>query len=106
MELAVTVYQLTAIFPDTERFGLTNQLRRASVSIPSNIAEGSGRTTKGEYLQFLGYARGSAFEVETQLELAQSLGFGQPEARSKAGDLCREVGKMLRAMMHTLQTKD
>jgi four helix bundle protein len=58
IELTVCVYQLTSTFPDSERFGLTNQMRRASVSIASNIAEGYGRATKGEYVQFLGHARG------------------------------------------------
>jgi four helix bundle protein len=56
IELTVGVYQLTSAFPDSERFGLTNQMRRASVSIASNIAEGYGRATKGEYVQFLGHA--------------------------------------------------
>jgi four helix bundle protein len=104
MELAVEVYKLTATFPDSERFGLVSQLRRAAVSIPSNIAEGSGRATKGEYLQFLGHARGSAFEVETQLELTRILEFGKDDARLKACDLCTEVGKMLRAIMQTLRS--
>jgi four helix bundle protein len=104
MELAVAVYKLTTAFPDSERFGLVSQLRRAAVSIPSNISEGSGRATKGEYLQFLGHARGSAFEVETQLELARVLGFGKEDAQLKTSDLCTEVGKMLRAMMQSLQS--
>jgi four helix bundle protein len=104
MELAVEVYKLTVTFPDSERFGIVSQLRRAAVSIPSNIAEGSGRATKGEYLQFLGHARGSAFEVETQLELARILGLGKEDAFLKACDLCTEVGKMLRAIMQTLRS--
>jgi len=68
MELSKAVYEVTRKFPSDERFGLTNQLRRAAVSVPSNIAEGRGRLTQGEFLQFLGIARGSALEVETQLE--------------------------------------
>ncbi len=56
-ELAISVYRLTSLFPDAERFGLTNQMRRAAVSVSSNIAEGAGRATSGEFLQFLGIAR-------------------------------------------------
>lgn len=79
MQLTVAVYQLTKDFPREEQYGLTNQLRRSAVSIPSNIAEGQGRLTVGEFKQFLGFARGSNFEVQTQLELARALNFGNPE---------------------------
>ena len=75
MLLVEQVYQLTGRFPAAERFGLTQQLRRASVSIPSNIAEGAGRSSTGELGHFLGIALGSAAEVETQLELSSRLGF-------------------------------
>ncbi len=74
MDLSIAVYALTRTFPKEELFGLTSQLRRASVSIASNIAEGQGRLSTGEFLQFLGMARGSALEVETQLELSHRLG--------------------------------
>jgi four helix bundle protein len=103
--LTVEVYKLTAGFPAAEQFGLTNQLRRASVSVASNIAEGYGRATKGEYIQFLGHARGSASEVETQLVIAKALNFGAKEEILKSEALCNEVGRMLRAMMKTLQSK-
>ncbi|MFZ1937477.1 MAG: four helix bundle protein [Terracidiphilus sp.] len=105
VQLTLAIYKLTGAFPNSERFGLTNQLRRAAVSIASNIAEGYGRSTKGEYVQFLGHARGSACEVETQLVIAQALGFGSEEALGKADELCGEVGRMLRAMMKSLQPK-
>ena len=76
MELTKAVYDTTASFPKSEMFGLTNQLRRASVSIASNLAEGQGRLTMREFLHFLGVARGSVLEVETQLEIASMIGLG------------------------------
>ena len=75
MDLSTSVYAVTKAFPKEEMFGLTNQLRRASVSVASNIAEGQGRLTSGEFMQFLGIARGSVLELLTQLELAQRLQF-------------------------------
>ena len=69
------IYKLTRNFPDDERFGLTQQIRRASVSIPSNIAEGSGRGTNNDFIRFINFANGSAFEVETQLYLALDLAY-------------------------------
>jgi four helix bundle protein len=103
IELTVSVYKLTNAFPDAERFGLTNQLRRASVSIASNIAEGYGKSSKGEYLQFLGHARGSCAEVETQLTIASELDFGSTATLSSTNALCNEVGKMLVALMKSLR---
>ena len=105
IELTLAVYKLTSAFPDSERFGLTNQLRRASVSVASNIAEGYGRSTKGEYLQFLGHARGSKSEVETQIVIATALGFGTKEMLQATEELCSEVGRMLGAMMKSLRSK-
>ena len=75
MALTTRVYELSRSFPEDEKFGLTAQIRRASVSVPSNIAEGSGRRSKGEFLQFLGIATGSLREVETETILATMLGF-------------------------------
>ena len=75
MQLAVEVYKLTKSFPREEVYGLTSQIRRSAISIPSNIAEGHGRLNVGEFRQFLGIARGSTYELQTQLELAQSLEF-------------------------------
>ena len=73
--LTVHTYEATADFPRTETFGLTSQIRRASVSVVSNIAEGQGRLTSGEFQHFLGQARGSLLEAETQLSIALDLGF-------------------------------
>jgi four helix bundle protein len=78
-------------------------MRRASVSVASNIAEGYGRSTKGEYVQFLGHARGSNFEVQTQLVISGGLGFGTRESRDLADGLSDEVSRMLVAMMSKLR---
>ncbi len=103
VQLALAVYKLTSSFPPSERFGLTNQLRRASVSVASNIAEGYGRSTKGEYILFLGHARGSNFEVQTQLVISAGLGFGNEDSREDAIGLSDEVSRMLVAMMTKLR---
>jgi four helix bundle protein len=80
-------------------YGLTGQMRRTAVSVPSNIAEGQGRMTSGEFRQFLGIARGSNFELQTQLEIARELGFGKREALDQAEALSHEVGKMIFAIL-------
>ena len=103
MGLSAAVYAVTRLFPSDERFGLTNQLRRASVSVPSNIAEGRGRLTQREFLHFLGIARGSALEVETQLELAMVLGFGDRSELESTQLLAMEVGTILNASIATLR---
>jgi four helix bundle protein len=105
IELSVAIYKLTSSFPDSERYGLTNQMRRAAVSVPSNIAEGYGRSTRGEYVQFLGHARGSNSEVETQLVIAKALGFGSKQSLRAAEESCNEVGRMLGALMKSLRPK-
>jgi four helix bundle protein len=103
IQLTVTVYKLTSEFPDAEKFGLTNQMRRASVSIASNIAEGYGKSSKGEYLLFLGHARGSCAEIETQLVIARELGLGSQIGINSADSLMNEVGKMLVALMKAVR---
>jgi four helix bundle protein len=103
VELRVAIYKLTAGFPDSERFGLTNQLRRASVSVASNIAEGYGRATKGEYVQFLGHARGSNCEVQTQLVISGKLQIGSSEELKRADELTQEIGRMLVVLMKKLR---
>ncbi|MGD0739636.1 MAG: four helix bundle protein [Terracidiphilus sp.] len=104
MLLTTAIYRLTQGFPREEIFGLVSQLRRASVAIPSNIAEGHGRSTVGEYRQFLGIARGSNFELQTQLEIARSLGMGNAKLSEEAERLSHEVGKMIYAILQKLKT--
>ena len=103
VELSREIYRLTAAFPPSEQFGLTNQLRRASVSIASNIAEGYGRVTKGEYVQFLGHARGSNCELQTQLIISEGLGFGNKRAYESAERLSADVSRLLIALMNKLK---
>ena len=94
VELTVAVYHLTREFPSDERYGLTSQIRRACVSVASNIAEGHGRNSTGEFRQFLGVARGSNFEVQTQLILSRRLQFGGDERLCVCEGLSAEVEKM------------
>jgi four helix bundle protein len=105
IDLTESIYKLTSKFPEAERFGLTNQMRRASVSAANNISEGYGRATKGEYVQFLGHARGSCSELETQLVIAKRLGFGNPENLENADSLCNEVGRMLGGLMKSIRAR-
>jgi four helix bundle protein len=95
IQLALAIYQLTSGFPLEEQFGLTNRLRRSAVSIPGNIAEGQGRLSAGEFRQFLGMARGSTCEVQTQLEIARALKMGKPSLIDEAEALSNEIRKML-----------
>jgi len=100
VDMSVALYKLTESFPKTEIYGLTNQLRRAGISTASNIAEGFGRRSTGEYKHFLGMARGSNFEVQTQLVIACRLGLGEPKRFEIAEGLSHEVGKMLVTMLN------
>jgi four helix bundle protein len=93
MEMVKAIYQMTSDFPTEERYGLAQQMRRAAVSIPSNIAEGAGRNGAKEYLHFIGVARGSLAELETQMHLSVMLGF--TTADHAAFDLADRTGKLL-----------
>lgn len=104
MLLAKELYNITETLPKEERYGLIDQLRRAGVSIPSNIAEGFGRETRNEYIRFLRIARGSLYEIETQLYLCICIGFLQKSQTKTAFALCSEIGKMLTATIRTLQS--
>ena len=102
MALVTQVYRSTEMFPRREIYGLTNQLRRAAVSVPSNIAEGKGRRSKKEYLQFLFKARGSLFEVETQLEISNNLGYIAADQyvaiKEQSGSVARVLGGLIVAV--------
>ena len=103
IQLTVLVYQVSRAFPREETYGLTSQIRRCAVSIPSNIAEGAGRLNTAEYKHFLGIARGSHFELQTQLTIARELGLGDAGQISAAEDLSEEMGRMIFATIRSLQ---
>lgn len=104
MKLAEDVYIATGSFPPDERFGLVSQLRRAAVSVVSNIAEGQGRGNDGYFIQFLGTSRGSLHEVETQLTLAARLGYLSPEDEAALLKETQEVGRLASALMNSLDS--
>lgn len=103
IQMCIAIYRLTKDFPREEVYGLSGQIRRAAVSVPSNIAEGHGRLTTGEYRQFLGIARGSNFELQTQIEIARALGFGDSKLTNEAEALSFEVGKMISGVFNALK---
>jgi len=102
MELVTEVYRTTERLPKEEVYGLTSQLRRAAISVPCNIAEGQGRLTKGEFQQFLGYARGSLLEVETQIMIAGNLGYLSEKQVSHLLELSAEVGRILNGLLTSI----
>ena len=105
MDLIEEVYRLSAGFPSAERFGLAAQVRRAAVSIPSNIAEGYGRPGKADYIRFLDIARGSANEVETQLLVAERLRFVDVGQMKRAVDMVNEVQRVLKGLVDSIEKK-
>jgi len=100
--LTLEVYRITETFPQSERFGLTSQLRRAAVSIASNIAEGHARSTRGEYRSLLSVARGSTIEVEVQLFLAEQIGYVQSPTLIKARSYCDAISRMISSLRRAL----
>jgi four helix bundle protein len=104
MELSEAIYGLTKTFPKEEVYSLTSQMRRASISIASNIAEGRGRATDRDFKQFLNIAQGSTYEVQTQLLLARRLKIGDESLVNEAESLCIEVSKMLGAFIQSLKS--
>jgi four helix bundle protein len=105
MALVLNVYRCTQAFPKIETYGLTSQLRRAAVSVPSNIAEGQARLSTGEFRQFLGNARGSLMEVETQVCIARDLGYlDQNQSDCLLNDTA-EVGRILNGLLASLTSR-
>ena len=103
MDFAAAVYRVTRSFPKEEQYGITSQLRRAAVSIPSNIAEGQGRQTTGEFRQFLGQARGSLLETETQILLSERLQYLEQQAANCLLEQASEVGRILNGLLTSLE---
>lgn len=105
MSIAEAVYGLTKSFPHSELYGLTAQMRRASVSIAANIAEGHGRETSRFYIQFLRISQGSLKELETHLFLAERVGLAESKPIASILDECDKLGRMLRALIRAIQEK-
>ena len=104
MELVEEIYKLCIEFPKHEVYGLTSQLQRAAVSVPSNIAEGQARNSSKEFNHFLGIARGSLAELETQIMLAQRLGYLATEKMNPSLEKAEEIGKMLKGLQKSITT--
>ena len=102
VQLTLEVYRITALFPSSEKFGLISQLRRAAVSVATNIAEGHARSTRGEFRNFLSVARGSVVEVEVQLFLAEQIGYIKSPILIKARGYCNSISRMITRLKRSL----
>lgn len=105
MELVKEVYNLTKSFPKEEVYGLTSQIRRAAVSIPSNIAEGQGRDSRKEFLHHISIAYGSLMEVETQILIAKSLNYLKTEETKSVLEQTAETGRLINGLSRSLKSK-
>ncbi len=103
IDLVTDVYSMTKDFPRDETYGWTSQMRRSGVSVPSNVAEGQGRATKGEFIQSLCHARGSLFEFETQIVIAGKLGYITPEVERNVASKATEVARILNGLLTSLE---
>ncbi len=104
MDLVSEIYRCTKRFPREETYGLISQLRRAAVSVPSNIAEGQGRRSRREFVHFLRNARGSVLEIETQVLISQRLGYLDQSASSKLLKGCDEISRLLHGLIASQAT--
>lgn len=105
MDMVTEIYKISSTFPSEERYGLSAQMRRAAVSIPSNIAEGHGRKATGAYINHLSIAYGSLVELETQIQIAMRLNFNSRDEQSHLLDSTDEIGKMLTGLRKSLANK-
>jgi four helix bundle protein len=105
LELTLKIYRETKHFPNEEMYGLTNQMRRAAVSIATNIAEGKGKSSDRDFAVFLCHARGSLHELETQLLIARDLGYLREEGMGAMEELIAETGKMLNGLINSMRPK-
>jgi four helix bundle protein len=104
MELVYAIYEATRRFPKDEVYGLSAQLRRAAVSVPSNIAEGKGRATHRDASQFFCHARGSIYEVETQLLIAEHVGYVDASEAANLKEMANEVARMINGLLAAFAT--
>jgi four helix bundle protein len=105
MDLVTEIYRCTTSFPANEIYGITRQMRRAAVSIPSNIAEGQGKVMTGEFKQSLGHARGSLLELETQIVISRRLNLLDDTASEKLLQITAEVGRVLNGLISSLNSE-
>lgn len=105
VDLVIEIYKTTEVFPSKEIYGITNQVRRAAVSIPSNIAEGAARQTKKEFTNFLHIAQGSLSELDTQIEIASRLGYLDVKSRKSLDNKMTPIDKMITGLIHHLSKK-
>jgi four helix bundle protein len=105
MDLVVMIYRTTAAFPKNERYSLVDQLRRAAISVPSNIAEGQGRSRTGDYMRHLSVAVGSLSELETQIEIARRLDYISEDVQRNLLDSSKAIGKMLAGLIRSLRRR-
>jgi four helix bundle protein len=105
VELAVLCYKLSRNFPKADLFGITSQMRRSSASVAANIAEGHGRESSPQFVQFLKIAQGSLKETETHIIIAGKLELGSREELKQALKMCEEIGKMTRSLIRAIQAK-